>query len=116
MSTLTDLNPRQRHEALAVLEGNDFDVLVIGGGVVGAGVALDASSRGLRVALIEARDYASGTSSRSTKLFHGGLRYLEQFQFSLVWEALHERTLMVETLAPHLTRPIEILYPSLELF
>ena len=111
MSTLTDLNPRQRHEALAVLEGNDFDVLVIGGGVVGAGVALDAASRGLRVALIEARDYASGTSSRSTKLFHGGLRYLEQFQFSLVWEALHERTLMVETLAPHLTRPIEILYP-----
>jgi glycerol-3-phosphate dehydrogenase len=86
-------------------------VLVIGGGVTGAGTALDAASRGLRVALVEARDLASGTSSRSSKLIHGGLRYLEQFDFKLVYEALRERDLLVSKLAPHLVKPVSFLYP-----
>jgi glycerol-3-phosphate dehydrogenase len=84
---------------------------VVGGGVTGAGVALDAATRGLRVALAEARDFASGTSSRSSKLFHGGLRYLEQFNFGLVREALKERELMLTRLAPHLVKPVPFLYP-----
>lgn len=105
------LSPESRRVALEALQSQCFDVLIVGGGVVGAGAALDAASRGLRVALIEARDYASGTSSRSTKLFHGGLRYLEHFDFSLVREALHERSLMLSRLAPHMARPMEILYP-----
>lgn len=87
------------------------DVLVIGGGVTGTGAALDATSRGLRTGLVEQRDYASGTSSRSSKLFHGGLRYLEQLNFRLVREALAERNLMVNELCPHLTEPISFLYP-----
>ena len=86
-------------------------MLVIGGGVTGAGTALDAASRGLRVALVEARDLASGTSSRSSKLIHGGLRYLEQFDFKLVYEALRERDLLVSKLAPHLVKPVSFLYP-----
>jgi glycerol-3-phosphate dehydrogenase len=85
--------------------------VVIGGGVVGAGVALDAATRGLSVALVEARDLASGTSSRSSKLFHGGLRYLEQLEFGLVREALAERELMLTRLAPHLVKPVSFLYP-----
>jgi glycerol-3-phosphate dehydrogenase len=93
------------------LAGEQFDVLVIGGGVVGSGVALDAATRGLKVALVEARDLASGTSSRSSKLFHGGLRYLEQLEFGLVREALHERELMLTLLAPHLVKPVSFLYP-----
>jgi len=105
------LSPSQRERALASLAGQDFDVLVIGGGVTGAGTALDAASRGLSVALIEMRDWAAGTSSRSGKLFHGGLRYLEQFNFGLVREALKERSLMLEKLCPHLVRPIEFIYP-----
>jgi len=88
-----------------------FDVVVIGGGVVGAGVALDAATRGLTVALVEARDLASGTSSRSSKMFHGGLRYLEQLEFGLVREALHERELSMSVLAPHLVKPLKFLYP-----
>lgn len=88
-----------------------FDVLVIGGGVTGAGAALDAASRGLSVAVVEARDYASGTSSRSSKLIHGGLRYLEQFEFGLVGEALHERGLMCHRIAPHLVKPLPFLAP-----
>ncbi|MBW9216232.1 glycerol-3-phosphate dehydrogenase/oxidase [Mumia sp. zg.B53] len=88
-----------------------LDVLVIGGGVVGGGCALDAATRGLTVGLVEARDLASGTSSRSSKLIHGGLRYLEMLDFSLVAEALAERSLLVERLAPHLVRPIPFLYP-----
>ena len=83
----------------------------MGGGVVGAGVALDAVTRGLRAALVEARDIASGTSSRSSKLFHGGLRYLEQMDFGLVREALHERDLVLTRLAPHLVKPVSFLYP-----
>ena len=79
--------------------------------MVGSGAALDAATRGLSTALVEARDIASGTSSRSSKLFHGGLRYLEQFDFGLVREALHERELVLTRLAPHLVKPVSFLYP-----
>ncbi len=105
------LGPQQRQEAWQQLAAEKFDILVIGGGITGAGVALDAATRGLNVALVEARDYASGTSSRSSKLFHGGLRYLEQLNFGLVREALHERELMLATIAPHLVKPVYFLYP-----
>jgi glycerol-3-phosphate dehydrogenase len=105
------LGPAQRVADWQRLAGEQFDVLVIGGGVVGSGVALDAATRGLKVALVEARDLASGTSSRSSKLFHGGLRYLEQLEFGLVREALHERELMLTLLAPHLVKPVNFLYP-----
>jgi glycerol-3-phosphate dehydrogenase len=105
------LSPQQRRSAWQRLAGEQFDVVVIGGGVVGAGCALDAATRGLKVALVEARDYASGTSSRSSKMFHGGLRYLEQLEFGLVREALHERELSLTTLAPHLVKPMPFLYP-----
>ena len=88
-----------------------LDVLVVGGGVTGAGAALDAASRGLRVGLVEQRDYASGTSSRSSKMFHGGLRYLERFDFALVREALRERNLMINRLCPHLVKPASFIYP-----
>jgi len=106
------LSPEAREAALTALSGGDeVDVVVIGGGVVGAGAALDAVTRGLSVALLEARDFASGTSSRSSKLIHGGLRYLEMLDFGLVREALHERGLLVQRLAPHLVRPVRFLYP-----
>ncbi len=105
------LSPERRSSDLARLEREQFDVLVIGGGVTGVGAALDAASRGLSVALVEARDLAAGTSSRSSKLIHGGLRYLEQFEFGLVHEALHERGLLTTRLAPHLVRPLPILVP-----
>src|ERR1700761_855269 len=105
------LDARDRAALLDRLAGTEFDVLVIGGGITGVGAALDAASRGLRVALVEARDLASGTSSRSSKLVHGGLRYLEQFDFKLVWEALRERDLLVSKLAPHLVKPVSFLYP-----
>jgi glycerol-3-phosphate dehydrogenase len=104
-----DLNYREA--AWHRLESDSFDVVVIGGGVTGAGAALDAATRGLSVALVEARDFASGTSSRSSKLFHGGLRYLEQLEFGLVREALRERELMTSYLAPHLVKPLPFLYP-----
>jgi glycerol-3-phosphate dehydrogenase len=107
----SELSPDQRDAAIAELASAEFDVLVIGGGVTGAGAVLDAASRGLKVALVEARDIASGTSSRSSKLIHGGLRYLEQYDFKLVREALHERELMVSTLSPHLVKPVGFLYP-----
>jgi glycerol-3-phosphate dehydrogenase len=93
------------------MKTESFDVVIIGAGVTGAGTALDAATRGLSVALIEQRDYASGTSSRSSKLFHGGLRYLEQLNFKLVMEALRERNLMLNLLCPHLASPIRFLYP-----
>ncbi|MDN5748799.1 MAG: glycerol-3-phosphate dehydrogenase/oxidase [Pseudonocardia sp.] len=95
----------------ATTSGTELDVLVVGGGVVGAGSALDAATRGLSVGLVEARDFASGTSSRSSKLIHGGLRYLEMLDFRLVAEALAERGLLIDTLAPHLIRPVPFLYP-----
>src|SRR5476651_1136890 len=81
----------ERAGSLRRLADESFDVLVIGGGITGAGVALDAASRGLRTALVERDDFASGTSSKSSKLVHGGLRYLQQRDFRLVYEALHER-------------------------
>jgi glycerol-3-phosphate dehydrogenase len=93
------------------LGSEQFDVVVIGGGVVGSGTALDAATRGLTVALVEARDLAAGTSSRSSKMFHGGLRYLEQLEFGLVREALYERELSLTTLAPHLVKPLPFLFP-----
>ncbi|MET7772464.1 glycerol-3-phosphate dehydrogenase/oxidase [Nocardia sp. NPDC005366] len=105
------LGPEQRRTAWERFGRDHFDVVVVGGGVVGAGIALDAATRGLRVALIEARDLASGTSSRSSKMFHGGLRYLEQLEFGLVREALRERELALSTLAPHLVKPLRFLYP-----
>ncbi len=105
------LSLQNRADALARLQEEELDVLIIGGGVVGAGCALDAATRGLKVGLVEARDYAAGTSSRSSKLFHGGLRYLEQLNFALVFEALRERRLVLETLCPHLARPVEFIYP-----
>ncbi|MGK5683013.1 glycerol-3-phosphate dehydrogenase/oxidase [Actinoplanes sp. URMC 104] len=105
------LSPQYRDSALAALAGAELDVLVVGGGVVGAGAALDAATRGLSVGLVEARDLASGTSSRSSKLLHGGLRYLEMLDFALVREALHERDLILSRLAPHLARPVRFLYP-----
>jgi glycerol-3-phosphate dehydrogenase len=105
------LDARERGATLSRLATERFDVLVIGGGITGAGAALDAASRGLRVALVESRDLASGTSSRSSKLVHGGLRYLEQLDFKLVYEALRERDLLVSKLAPHLVKPVSFLYP-----
>jgi glycerol-3-phosphate dehydrogenase len=105
------LDARDRGVVLGRLAAERFDVLVIGGGITGTGAALDAASRGLRVALVESRDLASGTSSRSSKLIHGGLRYLEQFDFKLVFEALRERDLLVSRLAPHLVKPVSFLYP-----
>jgi len=105
------LDARAREATLIRLTTERFDLLIIGGGITGAGAALDAASRGLRVALIESRDLASGTSSRSSKLIHGGLRYLEQLDFKLVREALHERDLLVSKLAPHLVKPVSFLYP-----
>ena len=102
-----------RSAALGAFERDEFDVVVIGGGITGAGVALDAASRGYTVALVEKADYASGTSSRSSKLVHGGLRYLQNFDLGLVREALLERQLMVN-LAPHLVRPLPLLIPAFE--
>ncbi len=113
---LSQLSPEQRQSAIAELGSENFDVLVIGGGVTGVGAALDAASRGLKVALIESQDIAAGTSSRSSKLIHGGLRYLEQYDFKLVREALHERELLVSTLCPHLVKPVGFLFPLTEKF
>ena len=105
------LSADQRADALARMAEGELDVLVVGGGVVGTGAALDAVTRGLSVGLIEQRDLASGTSSRSSKLVHGGLRYLEMFDFALVKEALEERGLLLTRLAPHLVKPQPFLYP-----
>lgn len=105
------LDRSYREQAIAGLGTEEIDVLVIGGGVTGAGAALDAAARGLSVTLVETRDFAAGTSSRSSKLIHGGLRYLEQMDFALVREALKERGLLLNTLAPHLVRPVPFLFP-----
>jgi glycerol-3-phosphate dehydrogenase len=102
-----------RADALAALASETFDVVVVGGGITGAGVALDAASRGYSVALVEKADFASGTSSRSSKLVHGGLRYLQNFDLGLVREALLERQLMVK-LAPHLVRPLPLLVAAFD--
>ena len=100
-----------RAQALEAMQAEPFDVVVIGGGVTGAGVALDAASRGYSVALVERHDFANGTSSRSSKMVHGGLRYLQNFDLGLVREALLERQLMVQ-LAPHLVYPTPFLVPT----
>jgi glycerol-3-phosphate dehydrogenase len=105
------LGPQARTDTLRALAATELDVLVVGAGVTGAGCALDAVTRGLAVGLVEARDFAAGTSSRSTKLFHGGLRYLEQLNFHLVFEALKERKLALEKLCPHLAKPVQFIYP-----
>ena len=112
----TRLTADARTQALAALEASvspsaELDVLVIGGGVTGAGIALDAVTRGLSTAVVEAQDWAQGTSSRSSKLVHGGLRYLQMLDFELVHEALTERDLLLRDLAPHLVRPVPFLYP-----
>ena len=110
------LSPEYREDALAALRstaapGEELDILIVGGGVVGTGAALDAVTRGLKVGMVEARDWASGTSSRSSKLIHGGLRYLEMLDFALVSEALKERGLLIQRIAPHLVKPVPFLYP-----
>src|SRR2546430_6614576 len=99
-----------REAALARLADERFDVLVVGGGITGAGVALDAASRGLHTALVEREDFASGTSSKSSKMVHGGLRYLNQRDYRLVYEALHERQRLLRN-APHLVKPLPFLIP-----
>lgn len=113
--TSSKLTPQSRERSLEVLrgsaQGDPLDVLVIGGGVTGAGIALDAVTRGLTTAIVESQDWASGTSSRSSKLVHGGLRYLQMLDFHLVHEALTERDLLINKLAPHLVRPVSFLYP-----
>src|ERR1700759_5517516 len=103
--------PRSR--AIEALHSERFDLVVVGGGITGAGVALDAASRGYSVGLVEKADFASGTSSRSSKLIHGGLRYLQKFDLGLVREALLERQLMVK-LAPHLVRPLPLVVPAFD--
>ncbi|HEY9497962.1 MAG TPA: glycerol-3-phosphate dehydrogenase/oxidase [Terrimesophilobacter sp.] len=105
------LGPAERAAAIAALREKELDILVIGGGIVGTGCAMDAATRGLRVGMVEARDWGSGTSSRSSKLVHGGIRYLEQLNFRLVREALIERGLLLQRLAPHLVKPVRFLYP-----
>jgi glycerol-3-phosphate dehydrogenase len=105
-----NFDARQRERYLERLASEPFDLLVIGGGITGAGVALDAAGRGLRTALVERGDFAAGTSSRSSKLVHGGLRYLQQKEFRLVYEALAERQRLLR-LAPHLVKPLPFLIP-----
>lgn len=107
----TTLSAATRAEALERMTTEQLDVLVVGGGVTGAGAALDAASRGLSVGVLERRDWAAGTSSRASKLIHGGLRYLEMLDFHLVHEALRERGLLVDRLAPHLVHPVPFIFP-----
>ena len=104
------MHPFRRADALRRLADEEFDVLVIGGGITGVGVALDAASRGLRTALVEKGDFASGTSSKSSKMIHGGLRYLQQREFRLVYENLAERQRLLDN-APHLVSPLPFLIP-----
>jgi len=111
VGTAVALSPQSRAEALDRMAATELDVLVVGAGVVGAGSALDAATRGLTVGMVDGRDMASGTSSRSSKLLHGGLRYLEMLDFGLVHEALRERGLIIGELAPHLARALPFLYP-----
>jgi glycerol-3-phosphate dehydrogenase len=106
-----DLSPGRRRDDIARLSSGELDVLVVGGGITGAGIALDAATRGLSVGLVEAQDWASGTSSRSSKLVHGGLRYLQMLDFRLVRQGLKERALIMQRLAPHLARPVPIMWP-----
>jgi glycerol-3-phosphate dehydrogenase len=107
---MSEFSWQTRLENLRRLSSEDFDLLIIGGGITGAGLALDAAARGLKVALVEKRDFAAGTSSRSTKLLHGGLRYLEHFDFAMVREGLRERATLLH-IAPHLAEPFRFLIP-----
>jgi len=111
VSRSSKLGPEERTAAIEALKTRELDILVVGGGIVGTGAALDAVTRGLSVGMVEARDWASGTSSRSSKLVHGGIRYLEQLDFRLVREALIERGLLLQRIAPHLVKPVRFLYP-----
>ena len=104
---------RNRSRYLQQLQNEQFDLLVIGGGITGAGIALDATARGLKVCLIEKDDFASGTSSRSTKLIHGGLRYLKQLEFGIVREVGQERTILYKN-APHIVIPERMLLPIID--
>ena len=110
MNTFSFFN---REKTIKELQLEEFDLLVVGGGITGAGIALDAASRGMKVALVEKNDFASGTSSKSTKLIHGGLRYLKQFDFWLVKEVGTERAL-VHKLAPHLVIPEKMILPLID--
>ncbi|MCK6599228.1 MAG: FAD-dependent oxidoreductase, partial [Bdellovibrionaceae bacterium] len=103
-------NHQLRAQNIIEIEQETFDVLIVGGGINGAGIARDAAMRGMKVALIEQNDFASGTSSRSSKLIHGGIRYLENLEFKLVFEALSERSLLFE-IAPHLVHPLKFMIP-----
>src|SRR6478672_7814771 len=105
------LDATKRSDSLRKLAAGPLDVLVIGGGITGTGAALDAATRGLRVGLVEARDFAAGTSGASSKLIHGGLRYLEMGDIGLVREALRERELLLTRTAPHLVAPVPFLWP-----
>src|SRR5215468_8528517 len=107
---MTEFSWRARRESLSKFAQEVFDILIIGAGITGAGLAMDAALRGLRVALVEKRDFAAGTSSRSTKLIHGGLRYLEHFDFALVREGLRERATVLKN-ASHLAHPFPFLVP-----
>src|SRR6187402_1444011 len=100
----------KRGETLARLGNNTLDLLIIGGGIVGAGVARDAAMRGLRIGLVEQHDFASGTSSRSSRLLHGGMRYLAQGRVGLVWEASSEKR-VIGHIAPHLSQPLAFIFP-----
>ena len=111
VSRSNKIGPEERLAAIEALKTKELDVLVVGGGIVGTGAALDSVTRGLSTGLLEARDWASGTSSRSSKLVHGGIRYLEQLDFGLVREALIERGLLLQRIAPHLVKPVRFLYP-----
>ena len=102
-----------RKNSLQKLSSTQYDLLIVGGGITGAGIALDAASRGLKTALVEKNDFASGTSSRSTKLIHGGLRYLKQFEIALVREVGQERAI-VHRLAPHLVVSEKMLLPIIK--
>src|ERR1700733_9032877 len=109
------LNPKrfslnERRENIQSMASEHFDVCIIGGGITGAGTARDAASRGMKVCLIEQGDFASGTSSRSSKLIHGGIRYLENLEFGLVFEALNERHILFD-IAPHLVHPLSFVLP-----
>lgn len=104
---------KERTEALHNFQNQEYDLVIIGGGITGAGAARDAAMRGMKVALVEAFDFASGTSSRSSKLIHGGIRYLENFEFKLVFEALNERTRLFE-MTPHLVHPLRFMIPLYE--
>ncbi len=103
-----NLSSEARKTALGHMADQEFDLAVIGGGITGAGIARDAASRGMRVALVDMADFASGTSSRSSKLIHGGIRYLENLEFGLVFEALSERQKLFE-MAPHLVHPLRFI-------